>query len=297
MTIGAGCWIGPHAVINGPHRARARTTQRLPVRLHGRSPAGHEIQGRAHPAGDRRPQHLPRVRDHATAARSPASARPAIGNDNLLLAYSHVAHDCVLGDHIICLNVVQPRGARGSGRLGDHGRLLGRAPVLASIGAHAFIGNNTSVIRDIPPYVLARGHPAEPRSINIEGLKRRGFNEEQHPRHPQRLSRAVPQRPEARGCARRQLRRRWRADRAAWASFVRVHRAVPRAAWRANARRWCTAPHRPGRRRDLRRRARRCADRGAARARCPGSQFIGTGWRAHARRGLRGAGRHRKNSR
>ncbi len=47
------------------------------------------------------------------------------------------------------------------------------------IGAHAFIGNNTSVIRDIPPYVLATGHPAEPRSINIEGLKRRGFDETQ----------------------------------------------------------------------------------------------------------------------
>jgi UDP-N-acetylglucosamine acyltransferase len=47
------------------------------------------------------------------------------------------------------------------------------------VGAHAFIGNNTSVLRDIPPYVLATGHPAEPRSVNVEGLKRRGFSEEQ----------------------------------------------------------------------------------------------------------------------
>jgi UDP-N-acetylglucosamine acyltransferase len=47
------------------------------------------------------------------------------------------------------------------------------------IGAHAFIGNNTSVIQDIPPYVLATGHPAVPRSVNLEGLKRRGFSEEQ----------------------------------------------------------------------------------------------------------------------
>jgi UDP-N-acetylglucosamine acyltransferase len=47
------------------------------------------------------------------------------------------------------------------------------------VGAHAFIGNNTSVLQDIPPYVLATGHPAVPRSVNIEGLKRRGFDEEQ----------------------------------------------------------------------------------------------------------------------
>ena len=45
------------------------------------------------------------------------------------------------------------------------------------VGAHAFIGNNTSVLQDIPPYVLATGHPAEPRSVNIEGIKRRGFSD------------------------------------------------------------------------------------------------------------------------
>jgi UDP-N-acetylglucosamine acyltransferase len=49
----------------------------------------------------------------------------------------------------------------------------------SKIGAHAFIANNTSVTRDVPPYVLAAGHPAEPRMINSEGLKRRGFSEEQ----------------------------------------------------------------------------------------------------------------------
>jgi UDP-N-acetylglucosamine acyltransferase len=101
-----------------------------------------------------------------------------IGNDNLLLAYSHVAHDCVLGNQIVLSNAVN---LAGHVELGDWVIMGGYAGAhqFCRIGAHAFIGNNTSVIRDIPPYVLATGHPAEPRSVNVEGLKRRGFSEEQ----------------------------------------------------------------------------------------------------------------------
>jgi UDP-N-acetylglucosamine acyltransferase len=101
-----------------------------------------------------------------------------IGNDNLLLAYTHVAHDCVLGNHIVLSNTVN---LAGHVELGDWVIMGGFAGAhqFCKVGAHAFIGNNTSVIRDIPPYVLATGHPAEPRSVNVEGLKRRGFSEEQ----------------------------------------------------------------------------------------------------------------------
>jgi UDP-N-acetylglucosamine acyltransferase len=101
-----------------------------------------------------------------------------IGSDNLFLAYSHVAHDCVLGSNIILSNVVN---LAGHVELGDWVIMGGFAGAhqFCRVGAHAFIGNNTSVLQDIPPYVLAAGHPAEPRSVNLEGLKRRGFSEEQ----------------------------------------------------------------------------------------------------------------------
>jgi UDP-N-acetylglucosamine acyltransferase len=70
----------------------------------------------------------------------------------------------------------------GHAELGDWVIMSGYCPVptsSAKIGAHAFIGNNTAVTRDVPPYVLATGNPAEPRSINSEGLKRRGFSADQ----------------------------------------------------------------------------------------------------------------------
>ncbi|HMA10335.1 MAG TPA: acyl-ACP--UDP-N-acetylglucosamine O-acyltransferase, partial [Steroidobacteraceae bacterium] len=99
-----------------------------------------------------------------------------IGNDNLLLAYTHVAHDCILGDHIVLSNAVN---LAGHVELGDWVIMGGYAGAhqFCRVGAHAFIGNNTSVLQDIPPYVLATGHPAEPRSVNIEGIRRRGFSE------------------------------------------------------------------------------------------------------------------------
>jgi len=101
-----------------------------------------------------------------------------LGNDNMLLAYTHVGHDCTLGSHIVLSNLVM---LGGHVELGDWVIMSGYAGAhqFSKIGAHAFIGNNTAVTRDVPPYVLAAGHPAEPRTINSEGLKRRGFSAEQ----------------------------------------------------------------------------------------------------------------------
>jgi UDP-N-acetylglucosamine acyltransferase len=89
-----------------------------------------------------------------------------------------VAHDCILGNNIVLSNVVM---LGGHVELGDWVIMSGYsgAHQFAKIGAHAFIGNNTAVTRDVPPYVLAVGQPAEPHSVNSEGLKRRGFSEEQ----------------------------------------------------------------------------------------------------------------------
>ena len=101
-----------------------------------------------------------------------------VGNDNLFMAYTHVAHDCQVGNRIVMANY---SALSGHVELGDWVIMAGYSGVhqFCKVGAHAFIANNTAVTRDVPPYVMAVGQPAAPHSVNSEGLKRRGFNTEQ----------------------------------------------------------------------------------------------------------------------
>jgi UDP-N-acetylglucosamine acyltransferase len=176
VTIGPRCWIGPHAVVNGPTVLGADNKV---FQFASIGEASQDMKYKGEPTrllvGDRNT-----FREYVSVHRGTVTGigETRIGNDNLILAYSHIAHDCVLGNHIILSNVVN---LAGHVELGDWVIMGGFAGAhqFCRIGAHAFIGNNTSVIQDIPPYVLATGHPAEPRSVNIEGLKRRGFSEEQ----------------------------------------------------------------------------------------------------------------------
>ena len=101
-----------------------------------------------------------------------------IGNDNLLMAYSHVAHDCRLGDQIVMANCAT---LGGHVEIGDWVTLGGLSAVhqYTKVGAHCFIAHNAAVTRDVPPYVMAVGRPAVPHSVNSVGLQRRGFTPEQ----------------------------------------------------------------------------------------------------------------------
>ncbi|MBV8805440.1 MAG: acyl-ACP--UDP-N-acetylglucosamine O-acyltransferase [Sinobacteraceae bacterium] len=101
-----------------------------------------------------------------------------IGNDNLFMAYSHVAHDCLIGDKVVFANCA---ALGGHVEIGDWVILGGLSAVHqhVKIGAHAFLAGGAIVQRDVPPYVMVAGNPAEPRQVNAEGLKRRGFDEEQ----------------------------------------------------------------------------------------------------------------------
>ena len=100
-----------------------------------------------------------------------------IGSHNNMLAYTHVAHDCKLGDHIIISNV---------GTLAGHVTVEDRAIVgglaavhqFCRIGAHAITGGFTKIVQDVPPYMVADGNPARTRAINKIGLERRGFSDE-----------------------------------------------------------------------------------------------------------------------
>lgn len=119
------------------------------------------------------------IRESATIHRATTKEDrfTVIGNGNFLMAYSHVAHDCKLGNNIIMANSV---GLGGHITVGDYAILGGIVAVhqFVRIGAYAIIGGQSAVSQDIPPYVSAAGNRAKLYGLNLIGLKRRGFSEE-----------------------------------------------------------------------------------------------------------------------
>lgn len=176
VTIGEGTVIGPHAVINGLTSIGAgnRIFQFASI---GDAPQDKKYQGEPTrlTIGDRNV-----FREFCTVNRGTTHDRGVtrIGSDNLFMAYTHVAHDCVLGDKIVMSNCAT---LGGHVHLGDWVIMGGFSGVhqFCKVGAHAFIANNAAITRDVPPFVMAVGQPAEPHSINSEGLKRRGYSEQQ----------------------------------------------------------------------------------------------------------------------
>jgi UDP-N-acetylglucosamine acyltransferase len=173
VRIGAGTWVGPHAVINGP-TTLGRDNKVFQFASVGDAPQDKKYKGEPTrlEAGDRNV-----FREFCSINRGTATGRAVtrIGNDCLFMAYSHVAHDCIVGDHVVMSNCT---ALAGHVELGDWVILSGYAGVhqFCKIGAHAFLANNAAVTRDVPPYLLVAGSPAEPKGVNSEGLKRRGFD-------------------------------------------------------------------------------------------------------------------------
>jgi UDP-N-acetylglucosamine acyltransferase len=172
VEIGRGTRVGPHVVIEGPTRIGAgnRIFQFASV---GADPQDKKYRGETSrlEIGDRNV-----IRECVTLHRGTAQDKSVtrIGDDNLFMAYAHVAHDCVIGNQCILAN---------NATLGGHVRLddwvimggLSAIHQFGRVGAHAFIANNAAVTRDVPPFVMAVGQPADAHSINAEGLKRRGY--------------------------------------------------------------------------------------------------------------------------
>lgn len=100
-----------------------------------------------------------------------------IGNDNLMMPYVHIAHDCIVGSHTVFANNV---GISGHVQVGDWAILGGYAGVnqFLKVGAHAMVGGMTHISNDVPAYMIVSGRPATVRSINAVGLERRGFDKE-----------------------------------------------------------------------------------------------------------------------
>jgi UDP-N-acetylglucosamine acyltransferase len=99
-----------------------------------------------------------------------------IGSDNWIMAYVHIAHDCAVGDHTVLANLTQFAGHVEVGDWAVVGGMVG-AHQYVRIGAHSMVGGGSSLLQDVPPFVLCRGNPAQPHGINVEGLQRRGFEE------------------------------------------------------------------------------------------------------------------------
>lgn len=176
VRIGADTYVAPHAMVQGPSVIGARNKIFQFASL-GDAPQDKKYAGEPTrlEVGDDNV-----FRESCTINRGTTKDRgvTTVGNDNLFMAYSHVAHDCIVGDHCVFANTAT---LGGHVEVGDWVIFAGFTGVhqFCKIGAHAFIANNTAVTRDVPPYLMVTGRPAEPHSVNSEGLKRRGFTPEQ----------------------------------------------------------------------------------------------------------------------
>ena len=118
------------------------------------------------------------VREFCTLNRGTSElGKSSVGNDCLLMAYVHVAHDCVIGDKTILANGVQ---LAGHVSIGYHVTIGGMTPIhqFCNVGDHAFVGGGYRVVQDVPPYILATGEPLKFAGVNNVGLRRRGFSAE-----------------------------------------------------------------------------------------------------------------------
>jgi UDP-N-acetylglucosamine acyltransferase len=172
VEIGDDCWIGPHVVIQGPTRIgqRNRFYQFGSI---GADPQDKKFHGESAvlEIGDDN-----MFREFVTINRGTGDGGGVtrIGNDNWLMAYVHMAHDCIVGNHTIFANAAS---LAGHVRVDDYAILGGFTLVhqFCQIGAHAFTSMGSVINRDVPPYVTVAGNFAEPKGINSEGLKRRGY--------------------------------------------------------------------------------------------------------------------------
>lgn len=173
VEIGEGTWVGPHVVINGPTTI-GRYNKIFQFASVGE--ACQDLKYKGEPTrliiGDHNT-----IREFATLHRGTIqdSGETRVGSHCLIMAYAHVAHDVVLADRVILANSAQ---LAGHVHVGEHAIIGGNCGIhqFVSIGAHAFLGAGSTVLKDVPAYVTVQGYPATPHGMNFEGLRRRGFD-------------------------------------------------------------------------------------------------------------------------
>ena len=175
VRIGEGTTVGPHAVVEG-HTTIGRDNRIFQFAAVGGPPQDKKYAGE--------PTELVigngnTIREFCTLNTGTVQdgGVTRIGDDNWIMAYVHIAHDCQLGSHIIIANSTQ---LGGHVHLADWVFLGGLSGVhqFVRVGAHAMTGFQTRLSQDLPPFVTAAGNPAEAQGINAEGLRRRGYTAE-----------------------------------------------------------------------------------------------------------------------
>src|SRR6185312_2453963 len=175
VEIGPGCRVDAHAFLQGPTRI-GRDNHIGAFASIGGDPQDKKYQGERSELviGDGNTFH-----EFVTINRGTGEGGGAtrIGDDNWIMAYAHVAHDCHIGSHTTFANSAT---LAGHVEVGDHVVLGGFAGVhqFCKIGAHAFAAMYSAINRDVPPFIYVAGQFAVPRGVNAEGLKRRGFDAE-----------------------------------------------------------------------------------------------------------------------
>ncbi len=172
VRIGSGTRVGPHTVIRGPTEI-GQDNCIFSFASIGEGPQ--DLKYADEPTrlviGDRNT-----IREYVTLNRGSGHGTGVtqIGNDNMFMAYSHVAHDCVVGDHTVFANCAS---LAGHVDIGDWAILGGFSGIhqFCRVGEHSFAGMGSMVSRDVPPYVIVAGNHARSYGINKNGLKRRGF--------------------------------------------------------------------------------------------------------------------------
>lgn len=176
VTIGAGTRIESHVVIRGP------TTIGAENHIYQFCSIGDEPQDKKYAGestglviGDRNT-----IREHCTFSRGTVQdgGMTRLGDDNWIMANVHIAHDCEVGSNTIFANNAT---LAGHVKVGDWAIFAGfsGAQQFCRVGAHSFLGAYSGTNRDVPAYAMVAGQPSEPRGINSEGLRRRGFTSEQ----------------------------------------------------------------------------------------------------------------------
>ena len=176
VEVGDDTWIGPHVVVNGPTRI-GRENRIFQFNSIGDIPQDKKFHGEVSSLeiGDRNT-----IREYCSFNRGTehGGGVTRVGDDNWIMAYVHIAHDCVIGNKTIMANNAT---LAGHVHVGDWVIFAGftGAHQFCHIGSHAFLGMYAGTGQDVPAYTMIGGQPPSPKGINSEGLKRRGFTSEQ----------------------------------------------------------------------------------------------------------------------
>jgi len=175
VEIDEGSWIGPHTVINGPTRI-GKNNKIFQFASIGEAPQDKKYDGEDTilEIGDGNT-----IREFTTINRGTIQGEGAtrIGNNNWIMAYVHIAHDCIIGNETIFANYA---ALAGHVNVEDYAIISGFSAVhqYCTIGAHSFLAKATYITKDVLPYLMISGYSATTCGLNTEGLKRRGFSTE-----------------------------------------------------------------------------------------------------------------------